>query len=103
MRNAQFETVIYNTLDELATDAIVWQHTAEQIDRDIDVAFFTLEHCFPQYSLGDTVTRGLAKNLVFELQLKFKGERKNFSAVCEYVEQQLNIEELLRDVYQVLS
>lgn len=101
MRNAQFETVIYNTLDELATDAIFWQHSVEQIDRDIDVAFFTLEHCFPQYSMGDTVTRGLAKNLIFELQLKFNGERENFNAVCEYVQQRLNVEELMRDVYKL--
>lgn len=74
----------------------------ETIDNDIDVAFFAIGNCFPEFnSIGDTVTRRCAKTEIYTLLDSLKNvDVKDRS---DYINNNITAESVLDDIMEMNS
>ena len=76
--------------------------TPDNIENDIDVAFFTIGNCFPKFdSIGDTVTRRCAKTEIYSVIEQAKSQNMILGPFLKFAEENIDTESVIEDILEM--
>ena len=94
--NEKVKGHLRETLIDIACDAILFDGNAEH---DIDVAFRTLSSVFPEFGIGDTASRRVAKTTLLGAIASYKGDAEILTDIEKHLAEAIAFDDVFESMF----